>query len=192
MLRQSFFFERHPMKKLLRYFLNGLLIMAPIILTVWIVVAVIDWLDTLFDLGIPGLGILLMMALLTLVGFIGSSFFVRPFFIIMERMFEQVPLVSIIYSSIKDLFDAFVGDNQKFNKPVLVKMAEDSENMKLGFVTQDTLDGINIEDKVAVYFPHSYNFSGELFIIPARNVTYLDLPSSEVMKFIVSGGVSRL
>ncbi|WP_347158002.1 DUF502 domain-containing protein [Pontibacter chitinilyticus] len=180
------------MKKLLRYFLNGLLIMAPIILTVWIVVAVIDWLDTLFDLGIPGLGILLMMALLTLVGFIGSSFFVRPFFIIMERMFEQVPLVSIIYSSIKDLFDAFVGDNQKFNKPVLVKMAEDSENMKLGFVTQDTLDGINIEDKVAVYFPHSYNFSGELFIIPARNVTYLDLPSSEVMKFIVSGGVSRL
>ncbi|WP_242916282.1 DUF502 domain-containing protein [Pontibacter liquoris] len=180
------------MKRLFRYFLNGLLIMAPITITIWIVVAVIDWLDSLFALGIPGLGILLMVLLLTLVGFIGSSFFVKPFFIIMERMLTKVPLVSIIYTSIKDLFDAFVGDNQKFNKPVLVKMAEDSDNLKLGFVTQDALTSIMIEDRVAVYFPHSYNFSGELFLIPARNVTYLDLPSSEVMKFIVSGGVSKL
>lgn len=180
------------MKTLVRYFLNGLLIIAPIAITVFIVVAIIDWLNDLFDLGIPGLGILLMVLLLTLVGFIGSSFFVKPFFVIMERVLHKVPLVSIIYSSIKDLFDAFVGDNQKFNKPVMVKMTEESDNYKLGFVTQDTLHSLNIEDKVAVYFPHSYNFSGELFLVPKRNVTYLNLPSSEVMKFIVSGGVSKL
>jgi len=180
------------MKRFFRYFLNGLLIMAPIILTVWIVVGIIDWLDSLLDLGIPGLGILLMILLLTVVGYIGSSFLVKPFIVVVERMLNRLPLVSIIYSSIKDLFDAFVGDNQKFNKPVLVKMAEDSDNCKLGFVTQEALTSINVTDKVAVYFPHSYNFSGELFIIPARNVTYIDLPSSEVMKFIVSGGVSNL
>ncbi|MCC9136726.1 DUF502 domain-containing protein [Pontibacter silvestris] len=180
------------MNRFIRYFLNGLLIIAPFTLTVWIVVAVIDWLDSLFDLGIPGLGILLMVLLLTVVGWIGSSFFVRPFITIAERVLHKVPLVSIIYSSIKDLFDAFMGDNQKFNKPVMVKMGEDSENHKLGFVTQDVLLSINLEDKVAVYFPHSYNFSGELFLVPKKNVTYLDLPSSEVMKFIVSGGVSRL
>ncbi|MDX5422579.1 MAG: DUF502 domain-containing protein [Hymenobacteraceae bacterium] len=180
------------MKSLFRYFLNGLLIIAPITITVWIVVAIIDWLNDLFDLGIPGLGILLMVLLLTLVGYIGSSFFIRPFIVITERVFHKVPLVSIIYSSIKDLFDAFVGDNQKFNRPVMVKMAEDSDNHKLGFVTQDTLLTINVEDKVAVYFPHSYNFSGELFLVPKRNVSYLDVPSSEVMKFIVSGGVSKL
>lgn len=161
-------------------------------LTVWIVVAVIDWLDSLFDLGIPGLGILLMVVLLTLVGWIGSSFFVKPFITVTERILHKVPLVSIIYSSIKDLFDAFMGDNQKFNKPVLVRMSESTENYKLGFVTQDVLLNINLEDKVAVYFPHSYNFSGELFLVPKKNITYLDLPSSEVMKFIVSGGVSRL
>ncbi|MCX2739589.1 DUF502 domain-containing protein [Pontibacter anaerobius] len=180
------------MKTLFRYFLNGLLIIAPIAITVFIVVGIIDWLDSLFDLGIPGLGILLMVVLLTVVGFIGSSFFVKPFFVVMERLVHKVPLVSIIYSSIKDLFDAFVGDNQKFNKPVMVKMAEDGENYKLGFVTQEMLLQLNVEDKVAVYFPHSYNFSGELFLVPRRNVTYLDLPSSEVMKFIVSGGVSKL
>lgn len=180
------------MKTLFRYFLNGLLIIAPIAITVFIVVGIIDWLDSLFDLGIPGLGILMMVLLLTLVGFIGSSFFVKPFFVVMERLVHKVPLVSIIYSSIKDLFDAFVGDNQKFNRPVMVKMSEESENCKLGFVTQDSLAQLNIEDKVAVYFPHSYNFSGELFLVPKSHVTYLDLPSSEVMKFIVSGGVSKL
>lgn len=180
------------MKTLFRFFLNGLLIIAPIAITVFIVVGIIDWLDSLFDLGIPGLGILMMVLLLTLVGFIGSSFLVKPFLVVTERLLHKVPLVSIIYSSIKDLFDAFVGDNQKFNKPVLVKMTEDSENNKLGFVTQDELLQLNVEDKVAVYFPHSYNFSGELFLVPRRNITYLDLPSSEVMKFIVSGGVSKL
>lgn len=180
------------MRKLFRFFINGLLIIAPIAITVFIVVGIIDWLDSLFNLGIPGLGILLMVLLLTVIGYIGSSFFVKPFFEIMEHVVHKVPLVSIIYSSIKDLFDAFVGDNQKFNQPVMVKMAEDSDNYKLGFVTQEVLQNINIEDKVAVYFPHSYNFSGELFLVPKHNVTYLDLPSSEVMKFIVSGGVSKL
>lgn len=180
------------MKNIFRYFLNGLLITAPFTITVWIVVAIIDWLNSMFDLGIPGLGILLMVVLLTLVGFIGSSFFVRPFIHVTEKLFHKVPLISIIYSSIKDLFDAFVGDNQKFNRPVIVKMSETSDNCKLGFVTQDALHSLNIEDKVAVYFPHSYNFSGELFIVPTRNITYLNAPSSEVMKFIVSGGVSKL
>jgi uncharacterized membrane protein len=187
-----YFFSVIVMRQLFRFFINGLLIIAPIAITVFIVVGIIDWLDGLFDLGIPGLGILMMVVLLTIIGYIGSSFFVKPFFEIMERLVHKVPLVSIIYSSIKDLFDAFVGDNQKFNQPVLVKMSEDSDNHKLGFVTQEVLQTINIEDKVAVYFPHSYNFSGELFLVPKRNVTYLDLPSSEVMKFIVSGGVSKL
>lgn len=187
-----YFFKAILMRQMFRFFINGLLIIAPIAITVFIVVGIIDWMDSLFDLGIPGLGILLMVVLLTVIGYIGSSFFVKPFFEIMERIVHKVPLVSIIYSSIKDLFDAFVGDNQKFNQPVMVKMAADSDNYKLGFVTQEVLKTINIEDKVAVYFPHSYNFSGELFLVPKHNVTYLDLPSSEVMKFIVSGGVSKL
>ena len=180
------------MKRFFKYFLNGLLIMAPVTLTVWIIVAVIDWLDDMFYLMYPGVGLLIVFVLVTLVGYISSSFFVKPFLKLTDHLFNRVPLVSIIYSSIKDLFDAFVGDNQKFNKPVLVKMSNEIENYKLGFVTQEVLHNINLHDKVAVYFPHSYNFSGELFIVPKENVTYLDLPSSEVLKFVVSGGVSKL
>jgi uncharacterized membrane protein len=180
------------MKRYFKYFLNGLLILAPVTLTVWIIIAVVKWLDDMFYLMYPGVGLLIVFVLVTLLGYISSYFFVKPFIKLADRIFNKVPLVSIIYSSIKDLFDAFVGDNQKFNKPVLVKMSNEIENYKLGFVTQEVLHNINLHDKVAVYFPHSYNFSGELFIVPKENVTYLDLPSSEVMKFVVSGGVSKL
>ncbi|RDC64066.1 DUF502 domain-containing protein [Adhaeribacter pallidiroseus] len=180
------------MKRLLRYFLNGFLILAPISITIYIILAFVTWLDHFFDLGIPGLGIAVMLVLVTLVGFISSSFLVRPFLVISERLLTRVPLVSIIYSSIKDLFNAFVGDNQKFNKPVLVKMNSLPETFRMGFVTHDNLTSINQEDKVAVYFPDSYNFSGELWFVHRDNLTYLELPSSEVMKFIVSGGVAKL
>ncbi|KAA5548402.1 DUF502 domain-containing protein [Adhaeribacter rhizoryzae] len=185
------------MKRFFRYFLNGLLIMAPIALTIYIILAMLNWLDDLFDLNIagyhiPGLGILVMILMLTLIGFIGSSFLVRPFFIITERIFNRVPIVSIIYSSIKDLFDAFVGDNQKFSRPVLVKMQAEPLLYSVGFVTQDSLVVINMDDNMAVYFPDSYNFSGKLWVVPKENITFLELPSSEVMKFVVSGGVSKI
>lgn len=171
--------------------------MAPISLTIYIILAMLNWLDDVFDLNIagyhiPGLGILVIIILLTLIGFIGSSFLVRPFFIITERIFSRVPIVSLIYSGIKDLFDAFVGDNQKFNRPVLVKMQSEPLLHRIGFVTQESLVTINLDDKMAVYFPDSYNFSGKLWVVPKESVTYLELPSSEVMKFVVSGGVSKI
>ncbi len=180
------------MKRLFRYFLNGFLIIAPISITVYIILAIINWLDSFFDLGVPGLGILLMILLLTLAGYIGSSFLVRPFLIISERLLNRVPIVSIIYSSIKDLFNAFVGDNQKFNQPVIVKMHEAPDTFRIGFLTQDSLAAINHDEKVAVYFPDSYNFSGELWVVNRENVALLEAPSSDVMKFIVSGGVAKL
>jgi uncharacterized membrane protein len=186
------------MKKFFKYFLNGFLIMAPITLTIYIVLAIVIWLDSIFEIAlpgigkIPGLGILLVVMLLTLVGFIGSSFFVRPFLILTERMLHKVPIVSIIFTSLKDLFEAFVGDNQKFNKPVLVRMTQYDDCYKMGFITQESMIAVHKDELVAVYFPHSYNFSGELFLVAKDNVTPLDLPSSEVMKFVVSGGISSL
>ncbi|QHL87556.1 DUF502 domain-containing protein [Nibribacter ruber] len=180
------------MKKFFKYFLNGFLIIAPISLTIYIIVAIVNWLDNLFLLYYPGLGLLIMIFLITLVGFIGSSFLVKPFFVLTERIMNRLPLVSMIYSSLKDLFDAFVGENQKFNQPVLVKMTQFQDVLKMGFITQTSMDALHLPDKVAVYFPHSYNFSGELFLVPRENVTYLEMPSSEVMKFVVSGGVSKL
>ncbi|MCC2547751.1 DUF502 domain-containing protein [Hymenobacter sp. BT175] len=187
------------MRSFFKYFLNGFLIVAPVALTIYILYSAIHWLDDLFNLyelpglgHVPGLGLLTAILVFTLVGYIAKSFMVRPFLLVAERVLHRTPLVSIIYSSLKDLFDAFVGDNQKFNRPVLVRVNEEAQCYKMGFVTQESMAVINHEALLAVYFPHSYNFSGELMLVPSENVTFLDLPSSEVMKFIVSGGVSRL
>ena len=187
------------MKRWFKYFLNGFLIMAPITLTIYILISIFTWLDEMFDLGelpvighIPGLGLIVIVILLTLVGLIGSSFIVRPFLVIAERILAKVPIVSIIYSSLKDLFDAFVGDNQKFNCPVMCKMNEAPEVYRMGFITQDNLSSLHMDDLVAVYFPDSYNISGELWFVKKENVRFIELPSSEVMKFIVSGGVAKL
>ena len=187
------------MKRWFKYTLNGFLIMAPITLTVYIILSFIGWLDDTFDMGelpvvgrIPGLGVLIIFILLTFVGYIGSSFIVRPFLVLMERILAKVPIVSIIYSSLKDLFDAFVGDNQKFNCPVMCKMHDNPETFRMGFITQDNLASLHMEDLVAVYFPDSYNISGELWFVKRDNVRFIELPSSEVMKFVVSGGVAKL
>ncbi|NJK97636.1 MAG: DUF502 domain-containing protein [Bacteroidales bacterium] len=88
--------------------------------------------------------------------------------------------------------EAFVGKEKKFNQPVLVKVNTISELEKLGFITESDLSDLGIKDKVAVYFPHSYNFSGELFIVPVNQITQLDVPAGNLMKFIVSGGVTKM
>ncbi len=181
-----------PVKLLLRFFLRGLLILAPATLTVYFVITLIRGLDTTFDLGVPGLGVALMLVVVALVGWLGSAVVVRPLLALTERVIHKMPLVGIVYTSVRDLLDAFVGDNQKFNAPVIVKLTEDSQAYKIGFVTQASLVAFSLPELAAVYFPDSYNFSGELLLVPRHHITPLNVPSAEVMKFIVSGGVANV
>lgn len=180
------------LRRLLRYFFRGLLIVAPATLTTYLLVVAALWLNTVFDVGVPGVGILSVAVFLTILGWIGSSLLVRPLLQQSERLVYRIPLIGLLYTSTRDLFDALVGDNLKFNRPVLVKLSEDSEGYKIGFVTQDTLTYLNLPDMAAVYIPSAYEFSGEVVLLPRRLITYLNLPSAELMKFVVSGGVSRL
>ncbi|WP_200975892.1 DUF502 domain-containing protein [Echinicola sp. 20G] len=178
-------------KRLLNYFLKGLLFVAPLALTIYIIFLIIQFLDNLLPVPIPGLGILIVFALITFIGYLANIFITRPVFDLVEKWLFKIPLVNILYTSIKDLMSAFVGDKKKFNTPVIVKL---SENMsRLGFITQDDLSVIGEEALVAIYFPHSYNFSGNCFLVPKENVRILKgVNSTDVMKFIVSGGVSEL
>ena len=177
-------------KRLLYYFLRGLLILVPIALTVYIIVVTLAWVDSLVPADIPGLGLLIVSATIVLIGYLASTFVAKPVFELMEDLIMEVPLISMIYSSIKDLLAAFVGDKKKFTQPVLVEMEPGSSLYKAGFVTQEDMSIMGHADKVAVYLPHSYNFSGNLYIVPRERVTLLNLPSGDVMKFILSGGVS--
>ncbi len=188
------------MKKLIRYFLQGLLIIAPAVITIYIVYLVFSFLDGAIQhffaqylpFRIPGLGIVALLIIITILGFIGQSILFRPLQRLLDRILINAPLVKVLYSALRDLFSAFVGSGKKFNQPVLVKVNLISDLEKMGFITNENLSDLDIKDKVAVYFPHSYNFSGELFIVPRSQIRLINIPATEAMKFIVSGGVTKV
>lgn len=182
-------------RRLIGYFLNGLLLAVPIALTIWVVVYLFNFLDGLLPVDwFFGSGIILLVLLITGVGFLGTSLIANPLKRWINNFFDRIPLIKTLYSSIKDLLSAFVGQKKRFNQPVLVRVNESSSLEKLGFVTDEDLTDLGLPDsgKVAVYLPHSYNFSGNLFIVPRTMVTPIDKNASEVMKYIVSGGVTEV
>lgn len=178
-------------KRILSYFLRGLLFVTPVVVTIYIIFETILFLDNLIPVPLPGIGILMVLALITFVGYLASLFFAKPIFDWFERGLIKIPLVNLIYTSIKDLMGAFVGDKKKFSSPVKVQLTDSL--MRLGFITQEDMSIVGEADLVAVYFPHSYNVSGNVFLVPKEKVTPLTgVKSSDVMKFMVSGGVSPL
>ena len=186
------------MKKLVNYLLQGILYIAPLGITTYIIYSVFTFMDGLlqeqlikfFGKEIPGLGVLTLVLFLILVGFIGRTIIADPLKLLFRKIIESVPLLNFVYSAFNDLFKAFVGKEKKFNQPVLVKVNLNSDLEKLGFITEENLEILGEKNKVAVYFPHSYNFSGELFIVPKENIKPVSMNSSDVMKFVVSVGLS--
>lgn len=182
--------ENNTVRRLINYFFRGLLILVPIVVTIYLIVVSLQWIDSLIPINIPGLGLIIVMGIIVVFGYLASTLIARPIFDLMEDIIVSIPLISPIYSSTKDLLSAFVGDKKKFTQAVLVTMDAANGIQKLGFLTQEDLQILGLMDKVAVYLPHSYNFSGNFYIVPKEQVILLDLPSSDVMKFVVSGGVS--
>ncbi|MGF7141489.1 DUF502 domain-containing protein [Roseimarinus sediminis] len=188
------------MKKLLNYLLQGLLYIAPLGITIYVIYLIFSFTDNLLDdyliktigIDIPGLGIVVIVAFLIIVGIVGQSIIARPIKKLFKKLLEKVPLLRLLFSAMNDLFSAFVGKEKKFNKPVLVLVNPVSNLEKMGFLTEEDLSNLGENEKVAVYFPHSYNFSGEMFIVPKEQVKPLDINPAIAMKFIVSGGVSKI
>jgi len=176
--------------KLFSFFVKGLLLLAPVYVTGYIIFNLLDSLDSQFFVQYRGTGLVVLIGIIMIVGFLGSTFISVPVVQIFEVAIIRIPLVGIIYSSLKDLVGAFVGDKKKFNQPVRFTLNKDNGIQKIGFITQEDLQFIEIKDLVMVYCPHSYAFSGELFIVPFVSITLLNLPASDVMKMIISGGVS--
>ncbi|MEA5260545.1 DUF502 domain-containing protein [Arcicella aquatica] len=176
--------------KLFSYFVKGLFLLAPVYITGYIIFNLLNSLDQEFYFYFRGTGLVIMVAIIMIVGFLGSTFISLPLIQILEEGVSKLPLVGLIYFSLKDLIGAFVGDKKKFNQPVKIIFNKENGIQKLGFITQTDLSFLDIQDSVIVYCPHSYAFSGEVFIVPSENITLLNLPASDVMKMIVSGGVS--
>ncbi len=188
------------MNKLFGYFIQGLLLTAPLVITGYIIYEVFIFIDSILQriltpvtgINIPGLGLVIMVVLLIMIGFLGQTMVARPLKSFFNKIMERIPLLKFIYSALNDLFSAFVGKDKRFNQPVLVLVNPVTNLEKLGFITDDDLNELDLKEKVAVYFPHSYNFSGELYIVPRSQVTILNMPPGEVMKYVVSAGITRM
>jgi len=176
--------------KIVRYFFNGTLFIVPLVATVYFILQAFQWLDSRLDLPYPGVGFLIILSAITLFGYLTTNFAFQTMTQWFDQGMNRIPLVKIIYSSVKDLLAAFVGDKRKFDKPVLVTLNKENALHRIGFITQADLSEIGLQEMVVVYFPQSYAFAGDHFLVPRENVKPLDIPGSVAMKFIVSGGIS--
>jgi uncharacterized membrane protein len=186
------------MRILFNYFFRGLLFVFPLFATLYVVILLVNWLDDTFNtilfnwlpIKVPGLGIITAFFIIVLLGYAISRAIYRPLFSYFEQAITRIPIIKIIYTALKDFIEAFVGDKKKFNRPVLVNFVDGVD--RIGFLTEDQLDLLKLENRVAVYFPHSYNFSGNLYLVDPEKVTQLDVNPADAMKFAVSAGVTHI
>lgn len=186
------------MKRYLNYFLQGLILFIPLIITGFILLRLFDIFSGIFSfIGFSDypllnavLGLLGTLGFVFLLGVLASSYIFKEVFSFFEDKLEHAPFIRHIYSPVKDFTNAFVGNKKKFNKPVLVLTNPDAGIQEIGFITHEDLSDFKIQDKVAVYLPFSYSLSGKLIIVPPKNITPLDANAAETMKFVVSGGVT--
>jgi uncharacterized membrane protein len=180
------------MRRLLGYFVRGLVLLAPLAVTVWVCWLLFTNVDGWLGLPIPGAGFVATLLLITVVGFLGSNLLTRSAVSVLEGLMGRLPFVRLLYGSTKDLLNAFVGEKRRFDKPVILDLSPDGGVRLVGFVTQESLAHLGMAEYVAVYCPHSYNFSGQLHLVLATRVRALDVASADAMAFVVSGGVSGL
>jgi uncharacterized membrane protein len=178
------------LRTILRYFFGGTLFIVPLVATGYFIFVAFTWLDSLLNLPYPGLGFVIIFGAITIFGYFTTAFAFKTFSDWFDHGMNRIPLVKLIYSSVKDLLAAFVGEKRKFNKPVLVTINKENQLHRIGFITQSDLTELGLKDMVAVYFPQSYAVAGDHFVVPATSVQPLDVSGPIAMKFIVSGGIS--
>jgi uncharacterized membrane protein len=178
------------MRKLINYFLRGLVVTAPVVITLWICWVVFQRIDGLLHLSIPGAGFVVTVVAITLVGMIASSLVTAGIVSVIESSIEKLPFVRLVYSSTRDLLNAFVGEKRRFDIPVTVTLVAGGGVKAIGFVTRESLDSFGLPGYVAVYVPQAYAFAGHLLLVPASHVERMAGESADLMAFVVSGGVA--
>ncbi len=180
------------MTKLFKYFLQGIIVVAPLGITVWICVQIFKTIDSWLGLSVPGLGFVVTIVLITLIGILTSSIVTRRAVTALEAAFERVPFIRLLYTSTKDMLNAFVGEHRRFDKPVLVSISADGAIKLVGFLTGESLASLGAADHVTVYVPQSYGFAGHIILLPASRVQRIDAEAANVLAYIISGGVTQV
>jgi uncharacterized membrane protein len=197
-------------KKLLQYFLQGLLILAPITITIWAITSAFNFIDGILPnmlhnllpslmedskgniKHMPGLGFVLIIGFAILVGYISSSFIVNEMVSGFDQLLHKVPGIKFIYSPLKDFFEAFAGEKKKFTNNVLASV-DGNDVWRIGFITRDDMHEFGFNDYVAVYVPMAYSVAGNVYIIPKERIKPVtNISAAQTMKFAISGGVTDL
>jgi uncharacterized membrane protein len=197
-------------RKLFKYFLQGLIILAPTTITLWAVLSLFNWVDSILPdfihrifprlaldengnpRHIPGLGFILVTGIVLMVGYVSSSFIVSKLVDLFDYILERTPGIKIIYTTVKDLFEAFAGNSRKFDRAVLVS-TEATDVWRIGFITHEELAEFGLQDYISVYVPQSYAFAGHLYFVKKDRVRIItDIGSTDAMKFAISGGVTNI
>ncbi|WP_295768643.1 DUF502 domain-containing protein [uncultured Mucilaginibacter sp.] len=192
-------------RALFNYFIKGMLVVVPLGVAIFLIIWAVAKLDSALNLSdvlwvnpktgkgiyVPGLGILTVLTLIMVAGVLVTNVITDPIKHWFARWLNHIPLFKFLYSSIKDFTEAFVGEEKKFNEPVLVEVGT-SGVKKIGFLTRKDMGAIGLPGEVAVYFPYSYSFAGQVVIVPASKVKHIDKSAADVMKFVISGGVTEL
>ena len=202
---------RAYLKRLLKYFFQGLIVLAPIGITLWVVFGLFNFVDGILpnivhvlapgllekdatgNLNrVPGLGFIVVIALVLFVGWVSSLFVVGRLVTFIDTALENTPGIKFIYSAVKDFLEAFDGNKKKFDKPVLVNI-DAPDVWRIGFITQQNAHEFGMAEHVTVYVPHSYAISGITYIVPRERIRLLpNISASDAMKYAISGGVTEV
>ncbi|MBL0356205.1 MAG: DUF502 domain-containing protein [Chitinophagaceae bacterium] len=195
-------------RKLFQYFLQGILVLAPITITVWAIAAAFSFIDGILPnivhsifpslmedktgniRRIPGVGFVLVILFVLFTGYISSSFIFGKVVDVFDQLLEKTPGIKFIYSTLKDFFEAFAGEKKKFTRNVLANV-DDNDVWRVGFITQDDMAEFGLRGYIAVYVPMAYSVAGNVYIIPKERVRPItNIGATQTMKFAVSGGVT--
>lgn len=181
-----------PVDAVVQYFLRGTLIVMPVIgslYAVWYVLATVDGLvGGVVPLHLPGLGVVLSAVLITGVGALATNVIGGRLLRQVERWMDDLPLIRLLYASIRDMMSAFVGDQKSLDRPVIVEVGPDVH--VLGFLTREAWPDASLDGLVAVYLPQTYNFAGNMILVPPERVRPVALDGTDALQIILAGGMT--
>jgi|SRR5215203_4572248 len=196
--------KRFQFSKLLQYFLQGILVIAPVAITLYTVYWIVSSIDSQIPLFTErdadgklyvrnyGLGFLIVIVAICLIGYLSSFFIKNKIFNLFDSLLVRTPGIRLIYSTVKDFFEAFAGEKKKFNKPALANI-DDNDVWRVGFITQEDAVNFGFDEYVAVYIPMAYSIAGNVYLLPRTRVRPItDLNATDAMKFAISGGVTSV
>ena len=191
-------------KKLFQYFLQGLIILGPVTITIYFIYWAVSSIDSIIPIftyidaqGIVhvrnyGIGFILIIAILITIGYFSSFFITSRFLSFFDKMLQKTPGIKHIYGTTRDFFEAFAGDNKKFTKHVLANV-DDNDVWRFGFITRDDMHDFDLQEYVTVYVPMAYSVAGNVYVIPRNRVKLIEnISAAQTMKFAVSGGVTHI